>query len=152
VARRCRCGVFPAASATSAVVVTTLLDGRNPRLLVPTLGTGSSLIPSGATGLDLNGRGMASSYMKRRTAGHTEAIISGDTRADWSEAFALVASLDVGKSSKRGSKVYTPSKADASLYSDSLSRGNGGIDRVLLVSAASPTHACAVRARPSGVH
>jgi hypothetical protein len=31
--------------------------------------------------------------MKRRTPGHTETTISGDTRADWSEAFALVPSL-----------------------------------------------------------
>jgi len=28
--------------------------------------------------------------MKRRSAGHTATSISGDTRADWSEAFALV--------------------------------------------------------------
>src|ERR1700679_3639422 len=33
--------------------------------------------------------------MKKRTAGHTETTISGDTRADWSEAFALVPSLEV---------------------------------------------------------
>ena len=33
-------------------------------------------------------------YMKKRTAGHTETTISGDTRADWSEAFALVPSLE----------------------------------------------------------
>ena len=33
--------------------------------------------------------------MKNRTAGHTETTISGDTRADWSEAFALVPSLEV---------------------------------------------------------
>ena len=33
--------------------------------------------------------------MKKRTAGHTETTISGDTRADWSDAFALVPSLDV---------------------------------------------------------
>jgi DNA modification methylase len=36
-----------------------------------------------------------SSYMKRRTEGHTETTISGDTRADWSEAFELVPSLQV---------------------------------------------------------
>jgi DNA modification methylase len=35
------------------------------------------------------------SYMKRRSAGHQETTISGDTRADWSEAFALVPSLQV---------------------------------------------------------
>jgi hypothetical protein len=33
--------------------------------------------------------------MKKRTQGHTETTISGDTRADWSEAFALVPSLEV---------------------------------------------------------
>ena len=35
------------------------------------------------------------SYMKHRTEGHTETTISGDTRADWSEAFALVPDLQV---------------------------------------------------------
>ncbi len=35
------------------------------------------------------------SYMKHRTQGHTETTISGDTRADWSEAFELVSSLEV---------------------------------------------------------
>jgi hypothetical protein len=34
------------------------------------------------------------SYMKKRTTGHTETAISGDTRADWSDAFALVPSLE----------------------------------------------------------
>jgi hypothetical protein len=34
--------------------------------------------------------------MKTRSAEHTETSISGDTRADWSEAFALVPSLEVG--------------------------------------------------------
>ena len=44
----------------------------------------------------LNGCGPAEpSYMKKRTAGHTETSISGDTRADWSDAFALVPSLEV---------------------------------------------------------
>src|SRR5580693_2475421 len=44
----------------------------------------------------LNGYGPAeSSYMKRRTEGHTNTTISSDTRADWSEAFALVPSLQV---------------------------------------------------------
>jgi DNA modification methylase len=33
--------------------------------------------------------------MKHRTAGHTETTISGDTRADWSEAFELVPSLQI---------------------------------------------------------
>jgi DNA modification methylase len=44
----------------------------------------------------LNGCGAAeASYMKHRTEGHTETTISGDTRADWSEAFALVPSLQI---------------------------------------------------------
>src|SRR5437879_3008737 len=44
----------------------------------------------------LNGCGPAEpSYMKKRTQGHTETTISGDTRADWSDAFALVPSLEV---------------------------------------------------------
>jgi hypothetical protein len=32
--------------------------------------------------------------MKKRTKGHTETSTSGDTRADWSEAFELVPSLE----------------------------------------------------------
>ena len=45
----------------------------------------------------LNGRGPAEpSYMKHRTKGHTETTISGDTRADWSEVFALVPSVRGG--------------------------------------------------------
>ena len=36
-----------------------------------------------------------SSYMKHRTEGHTETTISGDTRADWSQAFELVPSFQV---------------------------------------------------------
>jgi hypothetical protein len=35
------------------------------------------------------------SYMKRRTEGHTETTISGDTRADWSQAFELVPSIQI---------------------------------------------------------
>jgi hypothetical protein len=35
------------------------------------------------------------SYMKHRTEGHTETTISGDTRADWSEAFEFVQSLQI---------------------------------------------------------
>jgi hypothetical protein len=33
--------------------------------------------------------------MKHRTKGHTETTISGGTRADWSEVFELVPSLQV---------------------------------------------------------
>ena len=41
-------------------------------------------------------RGVEPSYMKKRTQGHNETSISGDTRADWSEAFGLAPSLEVG--------------------------------------------------------
>jgi hypothetical protein len=45
----------------------------------------------------LHGCGPAeASYMKKRTSGHTETTISGDTGADWSDEFALVPSLKVG--------------------------------------------------------
>jgi hypothetical protein len=44
------------------------------------------------------------SYMKHRTEGHTETTISGDTRADWPEAFELVPSLE--------RRVATPSAND----------------------------------------
>jgi DNA modification methylase len=45
----------------------------------------------------LNGCGPAEpSYLKHRTKGHRETSISGDTRADWSAAFELVPSLEVG--------------------------------------------------------
>lgn len=44
----------------------------------------------------LNGCGPAeASYMKHRTEGHTETTISGDTRADWSDAFALAPSRQI---------------------------------------------------------
>ena len=42
-----------------------------------------------------NGAHAEPSYMKHRTEGHTETTISGDTRADWSEAFELVPSRQV---------------------------------------------------------
>ena len=35
------------------------------------------------------------SYVKKRTEGYTETTISGDTRADWSEAFELVPSVQI---------------------------------------------------------
>jgi DNA modification methylase len=45
----------------------------------------------------INKRGPAEpSYMKRRTEGHTNTTISGDTIADWSPAFELVPSVQVG--------------------------------------------------------
>ena len=46
----------------------------------------------GRHGRKMQGDGRAGS----RTAGHRNTLISGDTRADWSAAFALVPSLEVG--------------------------------------------------------
>src|SRR5271169_4440355 len=43
-------------------------------------------------GLNKHGRAEAS-YMKQRTEGHWNTTISSDTRADWSDAFALAPSL-----------------------------------------------------------
>jgi DNA modification methylase len=43
----------------------------------------------------LNGLGPAEPSYMRRTEGHRNTTISSDTRADWSEAFALVPSLQI---------------------------------------------------------
>jgi len=82
--------------ATSAEVVARLLGERKPRLMVTDPPYGIELDSEWRDRAGLNGFGPAeASYMKKRTAGHTETSISGDTRADWSEAFALVPSLEV---------------------------------------------------------
>ena len=81
---------------TSAEAVARLLAGRKPRLMVTDPPYGVELDTEWRDRAGLNGCGAAEpSYMKYRTAGHTETAISGDTRADWSEAFALVPSLEV---------------------------------------------------------
>lgn len=83
--------------ATSKVAVARLLGEHKPLLLVTDPPYGIELDSEWRDRAGLNGHGPAEpSYMKRRTAGHTETTISGDTRADWSEAFALVPSLEVG--------------------------------------------------------
>src|SRR5262249_55688336 len=82
--------------ATSADAVARLLAERKPRLMVTDPPYGIELDSEWRYRAGLNGCGPAeASYMKKRTAGHTETSISGDTRADWSEAFALVPSLEV---------------------------------------------------------
>lgn len=83
--------------ATRAETVARLLDERKPRLMVTDPPYGIELDSEWRDRAGLNGRGPAEpSYMKKRTAGHTETTISGHTRADWSEAFALVPSLEAG--------------------------------------------------------
>jgi DNA modification methylase len=89
-AHRVLCG-----DATSAEAVAELLADRKPRLMVTDPPYGIELDSEWRDRAGLNGCGPAEpSYMKKRTRGHTETTISGDTRADWSEAFALVPSIE----------------------------------------------------------
>jgi DNA modification methylase len=81
---------------TDADVVSRLLNGAKPLLLVTDPPYGIELDSEWRDRAGLNGCGPAEpSYMKKRTKGHTETTISGDTRADWSEAYELVPSLQV---------------------------------------------------------
>ncbi len=82
--------------ATTQEAVSRLLGDRKPRLLVTDPPYGIELDSEWRDRAGLNGHGAAEpSYMKKRTQGHHETSISGDTRADWSDAFALVPSLEV---------------------------------------------------------
>jgi DNA modification methylase len=96
------CGTGPhqhrvlCADATSQEAVSRLLGERKPFLMVTDPPYGIELDSEWRDRAGLNGCGPAeASYMKHRTDGHTETTISGDTRADWSEAFELVPSLEV---------------------------------------------------------
>ena len=100
--------------ATSPDDVARLLDGAEPTLLATDPPYGVSLDPTWRDGV-YNALGPAEApYMRVdgqpdendatrapggahvRTAGHRNTTLSGDTRVDWSEAFALVPSLRVG--------------------------------------------------------
>jgi len=82
--------------ATSPEVVSLLLGDRRPFLMITDPPYGIELDSEWRDRAGLNGCGLAeASYMKHRTAGHTETTISGDTRADWSSAFELVPSLQI---------------------------------------------------------
>jgi DNA modification methylase len=84
------------ADCTSSDAVAKLLGVRKPQLMVTDPPYGISLDSEWRDRAGLNGCGPAeASYMKKRTAGHNETTISGDTRADWSEAFELVPSLQI---------------------------------------------------------
>jgi DNA modification methylase len=79
---------------TQPDVVARLLGSVKPHLMIADAPYGISLDSEWRDRAGLNGRGPAEpSYMKHRTEGHTNTTISSDTRADWSEAFALVPSL-----------------------------------------------------------
>jgi hypothetical protein len=80
--------------ATDRDSVARLLGERKPFLMITDPPYGIELDSEWRDRAGLNGCGPAeSSYMKQRTKGHTETTISGDTRADWSEAFELLPSL-----------------------------------------------------------
>ena len=81
--------------ATCAEAVARLLGDRKPTLMVTDPPYGISLDSEWRDRAGLNKHGPAeASYMKNRTEGHTNTSISSDTRADWSEAFELVPSLE----------------------------------------------------------
>jgi hypothetical protein len=83
--------------ATEPKAVSRLLGEHKPLLILSDPPYGIELDLEWRDRAGLNQRGMGErAYMRRRTAGHRETRISGDTRADWSEAFALVPSLEVG--------------------------------------------------------
>ena len=81
--------------ATSPEMVERLLAGRQPVLMVTDPPYGIELDSEWRDRAGLNGCGLAEPSYLKRTEGHRNTSISSDTRADWSEAFALVASLDV---------------------------------------------------------
>ncbi|MGD0870244.1 MAG: DNA modification methylase [Bryobacteraceae bacterium] len=76
--------------------VARLLADDKPGLMVTDPPYGIELDSEWRDRAGLNGCGAAEpSYMKHRTEGHTQTTISGDTQADWSEAFELVPSIQV---------------------------------------------------------
>ncbi len=81
--------------ATSPEAVQRLLGDRQPFLLVTDPPYGIELDSEWRDRAGLNGCGPAEPSYLRRTEGHRNTKISSDTRADWSEAFALVPSLEV---------------------------------------------------------
>jgi len=83
--------------ATDSEAVSRLLGEHKPILLVTDPPYGIELNSGWREKAGLNtGRRSKALYLKHRTKGHVETTMLGDTRADWSEAFALVPSLEVG--------------------------------------------------------
>ncbi|HEY8870037.1 MAG TPA: ParB N-terminal domain-containing protein [Candidatus Limnocylindrales bacterium] len=75
--------------ATDPDAVARLLDGATPTLLATDPPYGVSLDPTWRDGV-YNDLGPAETPYMRRMDGHRNTTLSGDTRIDWSEAFALV--------------------------------------------------------------
>ena len=88
-ANRLMCG-----DSTNVDDVKRLLDGAEPRLLLTDPPYGVQLDMEWRDRAGLNGMGPAEGSYMKRAEGHQNVSISGDTRADWSEAFELVPSLD----------------------------------------------------------
>jgi DNA modification methylase len=80
---------------TDAAVVARVLGGAEPRLLLTDPPYGVALDMEWRDRAGLNTLGPAEGSYMRRSEGHTNTTISGDTRSDWSEAFELAPSLDV---------------------------------------------------------
>jgi len=81
---------------TDAAVVARLLGDNEPFLMVTDPPYGIELDSEWRDRAGLNGCGAAEpSYLKHRTEGHQNTTISSDTRADWSDAFDLVPSIQV---------------------------------------------------------
>lgn len=81
--------------ATDAADVARLLGDDEPTLLATDPPYGVSLDPTWRDGV-YNELGPAEEPYMRRTDGHRNVTLSGDTRVDWSDAYALVPSLQVG--------------------------------------------------------
>lgn len=71
-----------------------LLDGAKPQLLLTDPPYGVNLDMEWRDRAGKNKPGQAEPSYLKRTDGHTNTTISGDTKADWSDAFELVPSLD----------------------------------------------------------
>jgi len=81
---------------TNPQAVARLIGERKPKLMVCDPPYGIQLDSAWCDRAGLNGCAPAeASDVRYRTVGHTETTIVGDTRADWSEAFELVPSLEV---------------------------------------------------------
>jgi DNA modification methylase len=83
------------ADATDPAAVARLLDGAQPTLLATDPPYGVQLDSTWRDGV-YNTKGPATKPYMMRSEGHRNTAVSGDTRVDWSEAFALVPSLLVG--------------------------------------------------------
>jgi DNA modification methylase len=80
---------------TNAADVARLLSGAKPELLVTDGPYGVSLDMEWRDRAGLNSLGPAESSYMQRADGHRNTTISGDTKADWSDAYELVPSLRV---------------------------------------------------------